>query len=161
MRLTKKCLEQAKSGWKKERENKECSIVRGRIIYRINGFQFCVERLLHVSYYFVWEVYTSLFVGWFAFWLDTSCWLRAILGGLVGGFRPTLFDHGTDTFDVLVTILGVELSSESIGWWIGIRLVQQWLNGRENGGHVVRWRPSRLKYVDANAAIVVYWWGNK
>jgi len=68
---------------------------------------------------------------------------------------PALLHDGTDPFLVLSLIFLVQLRSLRVGRGIGIGLVEQRLNGGEDGGDVVRRTPPVLQDVQADASIGV------
>ena len=66
-----------------------------------------------------------------------------------------LHDRG-DSLLILSPVLLVQLCSDAVGRTVRVGLVQQTLDGGEDGGHVVRGRPAVLEDVKANAAIGIH-----
>jgi len=78
-----------------------------------------------------------------------------VLGGVA---LPALLDDGRHSLLVLSPVLLVELGRHAVGRAVGVGLVQQGLDGRQDGGHVVRGAPPVLKDVQADASVCVDVW---
>ena len=67
---------------------------------------------------------------------------------------PALFDNGRHPLLVFPPVLLVELGSHAVGRAVGVGLVQQGLDRRQDGRHVVGGTPPVLEDVQANACAV-------
>lgn len=72
--------------------------------------------------------------------------------------KPALLDGRFDSPDVLLHVLAVQLRCLSVRRAVWVGVVQETLNGSEDGGYVVRRRPAILENVQTELAIGVDIW---
>ena len=77
-------------------------------------------------------------------------------GSLLLGVQPAVLDGGTHAPDVLLHVLPVQLSSLGVGGAVRVGVVQETLDGSEDGGNIVRGGPSILEDIQAELAVRVH-----
>ena len=81
----------------------------------------------------------------------------SLLSGIMLSFGNFCLIYGNKSISMpLIINYLVKLCRHTVGGRVGVGFVQQGLDGRQDGGHVVGWRPPVLQDVQTNSTVRVH-----